>query len=119
MDGTAILSNPATARNRIYVGNLSGFVSTSVLAAKFSVHGKIIGISRKGPSFCFIEFSNEASARSALELENESNLGGRKIAVKTVATKFEPNVQAIEIDQNARDEPMNKSKKKHQTSPCA
>lgn len=90
MDDTAILSNPKTAQNRVYVGGLAPEATPSLLNIKFSVHGKILGLSRKGPTFCFIEYNSEASAQKAIESENGTTFCGRKIVVKKTEMKSSP-----------------------------
>lgn len=87
MSGNANLNNPLTVNHRIYVGNIDPSVTTSILETQFSTYGKILGISRKAPTFCFIEFSDEISAQKAIELENERGLGGRKVIVRKVIIK--------------------------------
>lgn len=96
MDGTAILSKLSTANNRIYVGNLCSAVNTAIINGKFSVHGRIIGISQKGLTFCFIEYDNSRSARSAIEFENQSYFCGRKIVVRQAMSKNEPHTSCEE-----------------------
>lgn len=82
MEDSAILSNPKTAQNRIYVGNLTNEVTASLINKKFSRYGKILGLSRKGSSFCFIEFNNEVAAQKAIDSEDGTILCGRKIIVR-------------------------------------
>lgn len=96
MNETANLWNPLTVQNRIYVGNLATSVPSSLLKMKFSVHGKIIGINRKGPSYCFIEFSNKIDAEQAIEIENGSELCGRKIFVTKVTVKIDSRKRKVE-----------------------
>lgn len=113
MHTSANLINPKTVNNRIYVGNLSSLVTPEILDIKFSTHGKVIGISKKAPSFCFLEFQNEISAQKAIELENETNLGGRRIIVKKVnLNQFVQKRDSSEIKQHEDldYEPMCKSK---------
>lgn len=99
MDETAILSNPKTVQNRIYVGNLSSEATASLINAKFSHHGKIFGISRKGPSFCFIEFSDQISAQSAIISENGTNFCGRKITVKQAETNNNSRKRKLDVQE--------------------
>lgn len=86
MFATANLTNPRTVNNRIYVGNLSPSVNSTLLETKFSQYGQIFGISRKAPTFCFIEFSDSVAAQAAIEAENESYFCGRRITVKKVSS---------------------------------
>lgn len=79
---TSILNNPRTAKNRVYIGNLTNSVTEKILLTKFGAHGKIFGYSRKGPSYCFIEFESAICAINAINHENGVKLGSRKLIVK-------------------------------------
>lgn len=100
MNETANLWNPLTVQNRIYVGNLCASLLSSLLEWKFSEYGKIFGINRKGPSYCFIEYSNKFAAEQAIEIENGSVLGGRKIIVTKVLVKTDSRKRKFEVLNN-------------------
>lgn len=107
MAALANLTNPATVNNRIYIGNLSQSATSALLDAKFSQHGKILGISKKAPSFCFIEFSDEVAAKAAIDLENETFFCGRKIVVKKVYLGQESYKRKFDETQNGANTTVN------------
>lgn len=106
MNETAILSNPKTIRNRIYVGNINLSCTSDEITNIFSAYGKILGISRKGPTFCFVEFQTADEAQRAIFAANGTKVGGRALIVKNVFN----NSQKRKAD-NEDDQPMNKSEK--------
>lgn len=118
MAALANLTNPATVNNRIYVGNLSQSATPALLEAKFSLHGKILGISKKAPSFCFIEFSDDTAAKAAIELENESFFCGRKLVVKKVSLNQDSYKRKFDETQNGADATISSKIKLFVTSEC-
>lgn len=110
MNANANLTNPKTVENRIYVGNLGQAVTSEHLTQKFLAYGQIIGISKKASAtFGFIEYRDTISALKAIEVENGTNLMGRKVTVKKVNVKSS-NVTDNYIDKTGDELKMNKSK---------
>lgn len=75
------MKDPATAACRIYVGSLNKTVVAEDLEKVFNPHGKILGMSLNS-GFAFIQFEHESEAQSAIQKENGSLLGGRKMIVR-------------------------------------
>ncbi|XP_050300573.1 nuclear receptor coactivator 5 [Anthonomus grandis grandis] len=75
------MKNPATAAMRIYIGNIPKAVIADDLEAKFSKHGKILGLVIN-TGFAFIQYEKESEANEAINHENGANMMGRKIVVR-------------------------------------
>ncbi|CAG9770506.1 unnamed protein product [Ceutorhynchus assimilis] len=75
------MKNPATANARIYIGNLPKTTVAIDLEAKFSGHGKILGLVIN-TGFAFIQYELEEEAKTAIRMENNTNMMGRKIIVR-------------------------------------
>ena len=75
------MDDPDGVNCRVFVGNLPLEADRETLKQKFEVHGQVNGVMvLKG--FAFIQFDQEPSARRAIERENGSDFGGKKIDVK-------------------------------------
>ncbi len=79
---------------KLYVGNLSYSVTESKLEEMFSAHGKVKSVnlitdSETGRSkgFAFIEMSNPADSKKAIEAFNEKELEGRSLKVNEARPK--------------------------------
>ncbi|XP_060534925.1 nuclear receptor coactivator 5 [Cylas formicarius] len=81
------MKNPATAAQRIYIGNLPKTVVAEDLEVKFKRHGKILGLVVNG-GFAFIQYEADYEAHAAIKAENGVMMQGRKIVVKQA---FAPN----------------------------
>lgn len=75
------MKNPATAPSRIYIGGLPKAIIADDLEAKFSKHGKILGLVINS-GFAFIQYEYEDEAHTAIGMENGTNMMGRKITVR-------------------------------------
>ncbi|KAL1517428.1 hypothetical protein ABEB36_001193 [Hypothenemus hampei] len=75
------MKNPATATSRIYIGGLPKPIIADDLEAKFSKHGKILGLVINS-GFAFIQYEFEEEAQNAIRAENGTNMMGRKITVR-------------------------------------
>lgn len=75
------MKNPATAPSRIYIGGIPKAIIADDLEAKFSKHGKILGLVVNS-GFAFIQYEFENEAQSAIRMENGTMMMGRKIIVR-------------------------------------
>ena len=74
--------------SKLYVGNLSFDTTDQELNAAFSVHGEVASAlvvmdkqTDRSRGFGFVEFSQEADAKTAKEAMNGQDLGGRALKV--------------------------------------
>ena len=68
--------------NKLYVGNLSYQATEEELRTIFSTYGRVVSVNLiSGKGFGFVEMDSPASAQSAKEGLNGTDLGGRTIAV--------------------------------------
>jgi cold-inducible RNA-binding protein len=80
----------------IYVGNLSYNTTEDQLRGLFEAHGTVTRASLatdrstgRARGFGFVEMSNEAEARTAIDSLNETELDGRKLMVNEAKPKTE------------------------------
>jgi RNA recognition motif-containing protein len=73
---------------KIYVGNLSYDTSEDDLRKAFEAHGQVDSVSiisdqytNRSKGFGFVEMSNEAEAKAAMEALNEKDFMGRTVKV--------------------------------------
>lgn len=78
---TSYLSN---IQNKIYVGNLLAVISPAFLFKIFSNYGTVVSVQKKYPTYAFIEFDDQESARKAIDNTNGIELYGKKIFVNKV-----------------------------------
>lgn len=104
------LRDPNSLACRIYVGKITETIAKEILEVKFSAHGKIVGILRTSPTYCFIQYDQPSSAANAVSTENGTFLAGKRIIVKMAEMKHQKQkLSSNEITTPSEDEPMNKS----------
>ncbi|UCF04184.1 MAG: RNA-binding protein [bacterium] len=81
---------------KIYVGNMSYDTSEDDLRKAFEAHGQVDSVSiitdrdtGRPKGFGFVEMSNEAEAKAAIENLNEKDLMGRSIKVNEARPRTE------------------------------
>lgn len=83
------MRDPATENSRVYVGNLLENITSPDLTTHFSKYGVIRGV-LINRGFGFIQFENDASAKSAIQNENNTIFQGRKIIVRNAVKNPTP-----------------------------
>ena len=81
---------------RIYVGNLSWTADENELRDAFAAHGEVTSVqiitdreSGRSRGFAFVEMSNEAEGKAAIEAVNETEVGGRQLKVNEAKPRTE------------------------------
>jgi len=81
---------------KIYVGNLSYDTSENDLRKTFEAHGQIESVSvisdqysGRSKGFGFVEMSNDAEAKAAMEALNEKDFMGRSLKVSEARPRTE------------------------------
>ena len=73
---------------RVFVGNLISTVTEVAIKERFGQYGNIIDVAiLKG--FGFVQFTEDAAAQAAIEMENGAEFMGRLLNVKPAARKGE------------------------------
>jgi cold-inducible RNA-binding protein len=80
----------------IYVGNLSYNMTEDELRTMFEAHGRVDTVNLatdrltgRARGFGFVEMSNDAEAKAAIEALNETEVQGRKMQVNEARPKSE------------------------------
>ena len=81
---------------RIYVGNLSWQTDENELRETFAPYGEVVSAqiitdreSGRSRGFAFVEMSNEAEGKAAIEAVNETEVGGRQLKVNEAKPRNE------------------------------
>ena len=81
---------------RIYVGNLSWTADENELRETFAPYGEVVSAqiitdreSGRSRGFAFVEMSNEAEGKAAIEAVNETEVGGRQLKVNEAKPRTE------------------------------
>ena len=81
---------------RIYVGNLSWQTDENELRETFAPHGEVVSAqiitdreSGRSRGFAFVEMSNDAEGKAAIEAVNEKEVGGRQLKVNEAKPRTE------------------------------
>ena len=81
---------------RIYVGNLSWQTDENELRETFAPYGEVVSAqiitdreSGRSRGFAFVEMSNEAEGKAAIEAVNETEVGGRQLKVNEAKPRTE------------------------------
>ncbi len=81
---------------KIYVGNMSYETSEDDLRKAFEAHGTVESVavisdqySGRSKGFGFVEMSNDAEAKAAMDSLNDSDLGGRTLKVNEARSRSE------------------------------
>lgn len=81
---------------KIYVGNMSYDTNEDDLRKAFEAHGKVESVavisdqySGRSKGFGFVEMSNDAEAKTAMDSLNDSDLGGRTLKVNEARSRSE------------------------------
>ena len=81
---------------KIYVGNMSYDTGEDELRQAFEAHGQVDSVkvitdqySGRSKGFGFVEMSNDAEAKAAMETLNDSDLGGRTLKVNEARPRNE------------------------------
>ena len=81
---------------RIYVGNLSWQTDENELRETFAPYGEVVSAqiitdreSGRSRGFAFVEMSNEAEGKAAIEAVNEKEVGGRQLKVNEAKPRTE------------------------------
>ncbi|XP_066138861.1 nuclear receptor coactivator 5 [Euwallacea fornicatus] len=98
------MKNPATAASRIYIGGIPKAIIADDLEAKFSKHGKLLGLSIN-TGFAFIQYDSEQEAQNAIKGENGTVMMGRKIIVRQAFAPSGPMVKNFTPQQKPEEAP--------------
>ena len=81
---------------RIYVGNLSWQTDENELRETFAPYGEVVSAqiitdreSGRSRGFAFVEMSNDAEGKAAIEAVNETEVGGRQLKVNEAKPRTE------------------------------